>query len=96
MLQLEEILEILRHTSPDHADLSGVAAQELWIRDPTTSLVDPEKILESFSARVSDVLAFALVQPCIDAREAGADIFGLNLSYPRCLLFLGSSGRGTL
>jgi hypothetical protein len=65
MLQLEEILEILRHISPDHADPSGEAAQELWIRDPTTSLVDPEKILESFSANVADILGFALVRPCM-------------------------------
>ena len=96
MLQLEEILEILRHISLDHADLSGAAAQKLWIRDPTTSLVDPEKILESFSTNVAEALAFALIQPCIDAREAGEDIFGLNLSYPRCLLFLAPSGNGTL
>ena len=96
MLQLEEILEIFRHISPDHADLSGAAVQKLWIRDPATSLVDPERILDSLSGNFSDVLAPALVQPCIDAWEAGADIFGLNLTYPRCILFLGPSGRGTL
>ena len=96
MLQLEEILEIFRHISPDHADLSGAAVQKLWIRDPATSLVDPKRILDSLSGNFSDVLAPALVQPCIDAWEAGADIFGLNLTYPRCILFLGPSGRGTL
>ena len=96
MLQLEEILEIFRHISPDHADLSGAAVQKLWIRDPATSLVAPESILDSLSGNFSDVLAPALVQPCIDAWEAGADIFGLNLTYPRCILFLGPSGRGTL
>ena len=96
MLQLEEILEIPRHVSPDHADLSGADAQELWLKDTTTSLVDPERILESFSTKVVAILAFALIQPCIEARDAGADIFGLNLSYTRCLLFLAPSGRGTL
>ena len=40
--------------------------------------MDPEKILEYFSTNVAEALAFALIQPCIDAREAGEDIFGLN------------------
>ena len=96
MLQLEEILEIFRHVSPDHNDLSGSAAQDLWFRDPSTSKVDLERILSSFSERFAADLAFALVQPCVDARDAGTSIFESNLSYPRCLMFLGPSGHGSV
>jgi hypothetical protein len=56
MLQLEEILEILRHVSPDHADLSGPAAQELWFRDAINLKVNLWEILDSFTKKVAAIL----------------------------------------
>jgi len=93
--QLDEILEILRYVKHELDDLSGEAAQKLWVIGDESE-VTHTMILKAFGTNVATALASGILFKCNDAREAGTSIFDLSLSFPRCLMFLAPSGHASL